>query len=113
MKSALKDNVSNRRKASLVRDICILLGGLGLSGPRSHALLCRRWKVYYFHLLLPTLRELSCILEPPLLLFLPLKYGKPTLLPSIGNHGLGREKQPRVHRLPNRSSLKEVVMAYP
>ena len=102
----LKDYVTNGRKTTLIgnnvgtslRRIIASLGRLGLSGMRYQAFLCRRRKVHHLHLLLQTRGVLTSIQAPPLLLCLPLKYSRSTLLHSICHHRLGGKQQPRVGR---------------
>ena len=55
-------------------------------------------KVHHLYLLLLTWRKLTSIQVPSLLLLLPLKYSRPTLLPSIHHHKLGGKQQPKVGR---------------
>mgnify|MGYP007088661532 CR=1 FL=1 len=93
---ALKDYIADRGKASLIWDdirtslrrIITFFGGLRLGGPRHRALLCRRRKVHHLHFLLPTRRKFTSIPIPPLLILLPIEYGRHTLLSSICHHGL-------------------------
>ena len=95
-RKALKDYVDNGRKATPIwnnvktslRGIIPSLGRLRLGGLRHRALLRRHRKVFHLHLLLPTRRILTSIQIPPLLLLLPLKYGRPTLLPNVCHHKL-------------------------
>jgi len=48
------------------------------------------------HFLLPARGIVTSIAEPPSLLLNPLKYSRPTLLPSICHHRLGGKEQLKV-----------------
>ena len=65
-----------------------LFGSFRLGRLRGRTLLQYRWKeVHDFHFPLLTCGILTCIPEPPLLLFVPLKYARTFLLLGICNHG--------------------------
>ncbi|KAM3690342.1 hypothetical protein ACB098_09G117400 [Castanea mollissima] len=93
----LKDYTAYGRKTTLIgnnirislKKVITSLGRLGLGGPRHRTLLRRCRKVHHLHFLLPTCRVLTSIQVPPLFLCLPLKYSRPTLLPSVSYHRLG------------------------
>ena len=111
---ALKNYIADGREASLIWDkiraslrrVITSLSKLRLSGPRHQALLHRRKKVHHLHPLFPTQRELTNIQVSPPFFLLPLKYNRPTLLPSIRQHELGAEQQPWVSKNNGMKTLK-------
>ena len=83
-----------------------LLGRLTLGRPRCRAFLHRHGDVCHLHSFLPTYGIVTGMPEPPLLLLNPLKYSKPTLIPSVCQHRLSEQKQPRVGRNNCTKSIK-------